>query len=515
MNALPAKTAAKDAAPTTPREDITCYHCGDDVPDSRRPDSADEKQFCCEGCRAAHEIISGAGYENYYKFRTGYSPRPNEKQEAADVLAAHEKNIPVDAENRKQGVFLLEGLHCASCVWLNEKILRSVPGMVEAEVHLATGRAYLTWDTTRITLSEIGATLRRTGYRLVPFNDSGEKKTRSASRDLLRRMVTAGFFAGNNMLISVSLYAGYLGEMERHTRNYLHLAGFLLAVPVFFYSANVFFRNAWAALRNRTLTMDLLTSLGITLAFTYSTYVALTESGEVYFDSICFIVFFVLLGRWLEQNLRLKSMEYVENLRQSAPRFARVRDADGEIRTVAAAELEPGMVIQLDPDERAPVDGVLLNAKVNLDESALTGEFRPVPRSRGEIIAAGTRVLDAPVEVRAVSTAEDGALGRIEKLASAGLRSVPRDVMAKASRRFIAFVLMASVGVFFFWLDAGLSKAVLNTISLLIVACPCALSLAVPSAYIIALQHAFRRGCLVRNGEVLRFPGEGSASGSG
>ncbi len=488
--------------------EVRCYHCGGEIEPAKAVERSSESgllQFCCGGCAAAHEIISGSGAGNYYRFRTDFAPRPDEHRNL-DVYALEEARLPIDEAGRRSASFLIEGLHCASCVWVNEKVLAAIPGVVSAEVHLAAGRVFLTWDAHHVNLTDIAAQLARTGYRLLPLDGDASDPDASWSSRLLRRLAVAGFFAGNIMLVSVSLYAGYFDFMDRYTRNFFHLVGLCFATPVYFYSAGIFFSGAYQALKRGVLSMDLLTSLGLSLAFFYSVYVVFAQSGEVYFDSICFVTFAILIGRYLEFRLRKRSLTVIDNLRSAAPRFARVVK-DGSVTLTPIDELAPGDVIRVAPGDVVPADGRLEDESAETDEAMLTGEFRPAARRRGDLIYSGSRAAGAELNLRVSAPAAESALARIKALAEESLRDTPRMqlIAERLSKWFVAFVLMAAGLTYVWWrfVQGDPSAAMLNTIALLIVACPCALNLAIPTACIVAVQRAFAAGCVLKQGRAL------------
>ncbi|MCB1305626.1 MAG: heavy metal translocating P-type ATPase, partial [Leptospiraceae bacterium] len=256
--------------------DTACFHCGLPVADSRI--ERDDHSFCCQGCAGAYELISGSGMLDYYEFRTEYAPRPEDstseeiweliertalESAAVSDTAALPRSLPPgkassevgDSESKSRRVasadFLIEGIHCSSCIWLNETMLRSISGVKAASGNLATNRIKLSWEPSVVPLKELARRIERLGYRLLPLRHSeASESQKSYARNLLKKMVVAGFFAGNIMLVSVSLYAGYFGTMDRFTRNFFHFVSFAFATPVLLYSASVFFRTAFASLRH-------------------------------------------------------------------------------------------------------------------------------------------------------------------------------------------------------------------------------------------------------------------------
>lgn len=481
----------------------TCFHCGNSLPDA--PVLYADHTFCCSGCNAAYRIITESGNGNYYELRESFAPTVRDSVEDG-LYEVWERKVPVQ-NGEAQGLFVVEGLHCASCVWINEKVLKSVPGVTAAAVQLSTGRARISWNTERTNLREIARAVARLGYRLVPVENAPESGQSKVSRSLLKKMSVAGFFAGNIMLLSVSLYAGYFTFIDRYTKNFLQLTAFLMTLPVVFYSASVFFKNAYHALRTRTLSMDVLTATGISLAFSYSTYVFLTEQGEVFFDSICFVVFIILTGRYIESRLRLKSLYYVDNLRKRTPRTALVEN-DGQFTTTLMEDIAPGMRVRVEAGGIIPADGLLRVAAAEVEESMLTGEARPVFKRERDVLLAGVKAITA-LEMEVTSLPGESALSRIGEMVEQSLEITPAVVRFtdRASRWFIAFALLAAVFTFAFWqfYRGDLNAAILNTITLLIAACPCALSLAVPTVLTVSVQRAFGGGCLLKGSAAMEY----------
>lgn len=521
MTALSRRTAK-----TSPETTISCYHCGLPVETDRfriRTD-AEEMHFCCNGCKNAYLLIQQEGLGSYYQLRTEYASRPDDTEMPEEALyRILQDRIATKGQDGNQsyleGTFLIRGIHCASCVWLNEKILRSIDGVISAEVQLVTNRVHLKWNPEKTDLAHLARAVARVGYRLLPVQEKENIALKKASVDLLKKMAVAGFFTGNIMLISFSLYAGMFSFMDSLTKQFFHFVAWLMATPVYLYSASEFFKAAWASLRNRVLGMDVLTASGLSLAYFYSVYVTLTGKGEVFFDAVCFVVFAILIGRFLESRIRLKTWYYTHNLISHVPDFARrlsesadIDDLDDEsqITIIPVDDLKIGDRFVVRNGEALPVDGRLLSASAETDESALTGEFRPKQRKAGEILTAGSRAAgEKPIVLEATSTQATSTLTRIMNMAEESLRDRPRSerIASRAAAIFIGFVLFAGVATFFYWFEIrnDLPGAILHTLSLLIVACPCALSLSIPTAILVAMQRSFSRGCLIHRAEHLEI----------
>lgn len=451
----------------------------------------------------AYEIIHNTGLENYYRQRTEYAPKAGD--DFQNPYEVWESRLPVSQEGFREGTFILEGVHCASCVWLNEKVLGNIDGVRKVKAQLATGRAQLCWDTSKTSLRKIAQRVNSIGYQLRYINP--RKQNNATSQNLLKKMTVAGFFTGNIMLISISLYAGFFSGMDQQTRNLFHLTSWFMASITLFFSGSGFFKSAFSALKNRILSMDLLTSAGLSLAYFYSVYVTFSGKGEVFFDGVCFVTFAILLGRYLEARLREKAMTTVENLSRNLPQSVlKISNDEKEIETDIESILPDDKII-VRPDELLPLDAVLLSNEGLIDESHLTGEYLPVTRKKGDKIASGSRVIESPLKFKAACVSGQDTLSQISrKVDDALARESKGSLLAgKISRLFVGFVLLAGSATFFFWsyyLQAPMQVAVLHTVALLIVACPCALNLSIPTATLASMQKALQMGALLHSGQV-------------
>ncbi|MCB1200402.1 MAG: cadmium-translocating P-type ATPase [Leptospiraceae bacterium] len=492
----------------------SCFHCGESIPQdvsslfeiAEPGNGASNLHFCCGGCKSAWQIIHGSGLDNYYSLRTEFAPKVNQ-QSSPEPYEIWESRFESDSEGFTTGKFLLQGIHCASCVWLNEKVLSEIPGVQEVSAQLSTGRVKIRWNKNQVSLRKIAESAARLGYRLLYVNAARAQNQNSLSGDLLRKMSVAGFFTGNIMLISISLYAGFFSGMDLHTRNLFHLTSFVMATITLFYSGSAFFKNTWAALRNGVLSMDILTAAGLSLAYLYSVYITFKGKGEVYFDGVCFVTFAILTGRFLESRLRQRALTTVENLTRSLPQSAHLFK-DGVETEVPLESVGSGDTIIIKPGETVPLDGVLLDTSAQIDESLLTGEYLPVEKKQQEKIVSGSVCLENSITLQVISITGKDTLSQIAARVedALGKETGVSKLTSRIARYFIAFVLVSSVATFTFWyfyMSAGSAVAVLHTVSLLIVACPCALNLAVPAALLAGMQRAFEKGALLQSGSAM------------
>ncbi|MEG3637750.1 heavy metal translocating P-type ATPase [Magnetococcus sp. PR-3] len=491
-----------------------CYHCGLPIADGLDIHYEHEgalRHFCCTGCKTAFRLIQDAGLQEFYKRRDPDQSggRPEERElsrlKAFDD-AEYQKRYVRELEDGNQEIhLLLEGIHCAACVWLNEKVLANLPGVIEARVNFSTHRALLKWNRDALPLSEVIDAVRRIGYKAEPYDpESVESGHRKRDRDLLLRMAVAGFGAGNVMLIAVALYAGYFTGIEDQYKNFLHLVSLLIATPVVFFSGWPFLRGAINGLRAGRLTMDLPIALGATITYSYSVYITLQLEGEVYFDSVTMFLFILLTGRYLESVARRKAAGATERLISLEPRTAVVL-REGEEETVSIREVSIGEKVVVRPGMQIPLDGRLLDGVSAVDESMLTGESVPIPKKEGDRVPGGAMNLDGAFTMEVIRVGQDSAIARIIRLVESAQASRPpiQTLADRIASWFVAAILLLGTITFTIWMYIDPSQALENTVSLLIITCPCALGLATPAAIVVATGVASRNGLLIKGGEVL------------
>ncbi|MBF0126328.1 MAG: heavy metal translocating P-type ATPase [Magnetococcales bacterium] len=487
----------------------TCYHCGLEAP-PRASLREEGLVFCCAGCLGAWRMIRDMGLADYYLRREGDSPGMQPVESDLEALRAfddpqYQSQLVREVEGSREVCLMLDGIHCAACVWLNEQVLRKLPGVEDVWINFATHRARVRWNPGRVALSDIIGTIRRIGYRGEPYDPTRSEQGRSRrDRELLSRMGVAGFGAANVMFIAVALYAGYFQGMEEDAKTYFHWVSWLLATPVVVYGGGLFVRGAWNGLRAGRLAMDLPIALGAWVTYGYSVVVTLRGEGEVYFDSVSMFIFVLLAGRYLESAARGKAAGAMERLLNLEPRSA-VVIRDGEQCVVPVREVRVGEQVVIRPGERIPVDGIILSGRTSVDESMLTGESLPVVRGPGDGLAGGAMNLDGVVFLEAVRVGEDTALARILRMVeTAQARRPPIQGMAdRVAARFVGMVLLLAAATLGFWWWRDPSVALEHSVAVLIITCPCALGLGAPSAMIVAMGAAARMGILLKSGETL------------
>ncbi|GAB4397140.1 MAG: heavy metal translocating P-type ATPase [Rhodoferax sp.] len=400
---------------------------------------------------------------------------------------------------------LIEGMHCAACALTVEAALQSVPGVERAEVSAGSHRAKVVWNAQAVMPSDWMQAIARAGYRALPANDTfARERRRAQARQALWRLMVAGLCMMQVMMYAYPAYTAAPGDLAPELEQLLRWASWVLSLPVMVFSCAPFFRNAWNDVVHRRISMDLPVALGMLITFLVSTAGTFDPQGifgaEVYFDSLTMFVFFLLAGRWLELRLRDRTAGALEALMNRLPdSVLRVR-ADGELERIAVRRLQVGDRIQVLPGEAFPADGVLLQGQTTVDESLLTGESTPLPRCVGDTVISGSHNLSAAVHMRVDSVGEQTRFAQILRLMESASTTKPKlarlaDSIAKPF--LIAVLLAAAAACAMGWADNP-ERALMVAVSVLVVTCPCALSLATPAAMLSAAGALASRGVLVR-----------------
>ncbi len=495
---------------------VLCAHCLSEIvrEDAVLDDAGGETvPFCCRGCLAIYRLINGEGLGDFYARRQGWRPGPPETATADPSLFSE---VVRQAGAGMEADLLIAGIRCASCVWLIERALSRLNGVEVVRLNYATHRARIRWRPEETSIEEILRRICSLGYTPKPYTGSIYREGLDRERkDLLVRFGTAAFFTMQLMLYTVALYAGYFQGMDPLYKKAFQFISWALATPVLFYSGHPFLRNSLRGVRRGLFGMDVLVALGSFSAYAYSVYAVLT-GGEVYFDTASMIVTLVLLGRLLEAGARVRAGEAVAALMTLQPKEARLLRKAGERRTddsgpltLPLREIEPGDVVSVLPGEKIPLDGLVIDGVSEVDESMLTGESSPGRKQAGAEVFAGTVNLNGRLVVEVKRTGGDTVLSQIVKaVEDAQARKAPLQAVAdRVVRWFVPAVLSVALATFllrfFFGADtAVLAPALMNAVSVLVVACPCALGLATPLAILSGSAAAARRGLLVKGGDV-------------
>jgi Cu2+-exporting ATPase len=490
-----------------------CFHCGLPLPRKpfRETFAGRERAFCCAGCALVARVVGEAGLEAIYLRRDEPSGRPADPPTPGRFAACDREEVldrlaPL-SRGAREATIRVEGIHCAPCVWLIERALAAMPGVHRACVSFATHRAAVTFDPATVPLSAILERVAELGYHPVALTPgSVETALRDEHRRLLVRMIVAVACAMNVMLISAALYAGDFQGMDPALRRFLEAAAFALTIPLVGFSARPFYTGAARSLRNRLLSMDVLIAAGISVVFGVSALHLLRGRGEVFFDSTAMVITLLLAGRWLEARFRLAGADAIGRLIEAAPATARVL-SDGGAQMLPGERLRTGDLVEVRPGEKLPADGVVVEGEASVDESMLTGESRPVGKRPGDVVSAGTMNLDGRLACRVTRAGAETTVARIARLIEQAQARRPRlQRLADAvTAPFVSIVAALALATLAGWLWAGAETeaAVRAAVSVLIVACPCALGLAAPTAVLAATVRGARSGVVIKGGDVL------------
>ncbi|MCO5166271.1 MAG: heavy metal translocating P-type ATPase [Planctomycetes bacterium] len=497
-----------EAQPSAAPPIAECLHC-------RAPVPPGQGEFCCAGCATVHEILRAQGLDQgYYRVLArsegeAVPARPSDRTYAeldeASFAARHVRRVEVGRREAATTALYLEGVHCAACVWLVERLPRVLPGVLEARLDLGRQVATVTWDPAVVALSEVARRLDGFGYPVHPHRAGAAREARRREdRAALSRIALAGAIAGNVMLLSFALYGGAFSGMEARFEAFFRWGCLLLTVPSYLGPGRVFLKGALGALRARALHMDLPIAIGLTAGTVGGVWNTVAGSGEVYFDAVAVLIFLLLAGRWLERRAHRRASDAAELLAALAPTSARLVRGD-EVREVPIEALAPGDLVEVRAGDALPVDGAVEAGASDLDLSLLTGESAPQPVAPGQRVHAGTLNLTARLVVKVTEAGEATRVGRLARLVEehAARRAPIVRVADRLAGRFVAVVLLLAVATVAAWWAVDPKLALDHAVALLVVACPCALGLATPLAVSVAVGRAARGGIVVKGGDVL------------
>jgi Cu2+-exporting ATPase len=482
-----------------------CDHCGAPLVG----DELGATRFCCAGCETAHGLIHRLGLSSYYRRRAldagARPPRPDPERPSFDATAY----VRASADGTCRLDLLVDGLHCAACVWLIEQVLGRLEDVVSARVNLTLKRLAIAWHGGPDRAAALIQTVSGLGYRVVPYEPAGaDVAATKAESELVRAMAVAGFAAANVMLLSVAVWSGQAATIGPATVGLMHWVSALVALPAIAYAGRPFFRSAWSALRGGRTNMDVPIAVGVVLAAGMSLAETVRGGPHAYFDSTVTLLFFLLVGRALDARARGRARAAIGHVLGLKARSVRVLGADGTARVVAPEAVGPGAAVLVAAGERIPVDGRILGGRSAIDESLISGESAPRAVGPDDAVLAGTLNLGHPLTLSATATGEATVLADIARMVAAAEegRSRYRALADRVARRYAPAVHGLAAATFLGWwslVGAPWQDALLNAVTVLIITCPCALALAVPVVQVAAVARLARRGILVKSATAL------------
>jgi len=472
-----------------------------------------EHTMCCPGCAAVAQTIVDLRQENYYRDRTAYAASAEGAQQLPPELQLYDNADPRFAldEDSRESTFTVEGIRCAACVWLIEKRLARQPGVESAQLNVATEKLYVRWRSDACKPGDILGALHAIGYAAYPYDaERHAGQQRRAAKTLGRQLFVAGLSMMQVMMYVAPAYLAEDGTLDDSMAALMRWASLLLTLPAICYAALPFWRGAWASLRARSLGMDVPVALGIAAAFGASVIATVNGKGEVWFDSVTMFIFLLLCSRYLELRARRKAGAALERLQHALPASAALLEnfpANRAVTIVHAAALAVDNVIVIKPGEAVAADCVIIEGRTALDLSLLSGESAPVPKQCGDFIPGGAINASNVILARVAKRAQDSTLSDLLKLVSRAGGDKPRIAQwaDRVAAWFVAGLLLFALATFGFWylLDGSAARAWPIAIAVLVVSCPCALSLATPTALAAATDYLLRQGVLVTGPQTL------------
>lgn len=494
---------------------VPCYHCGLPVPAGssfRARVLSEQREMCCPGCQAVAEAIVQGGLESYYLHRSDTSINPGvlpqaiteelvlyDRKDVQEPFVSHEGELASTA-------LMIEGISCAACGWLIEKHLRGLDGVGEASLNLSNHRLRVSWNDSTLPLSELLAELRRIGYAAHPYQaDQAAERLARDNRRSMRQLGVTGLLWMQVMMATMATWPEFNIDLSPGMASILRWTALLLTTPIVFYCCTDFFKGAVRDLRTRHLTMDVSVSLAIGGAYIAGIWSTMTGQGELYFDAVGMFALFLLAGRFLERRARERTASATAQLVNLLPASCLKLDEEGQTTRILLSELQLGDHILIQPGALIPADGRILNGQSSVDESVLTGEYLPLPRSAGDAVTAGTLNVEGALTIEVQALGANTRLSAIVSLLERAQSDKPRlaELADRVAQWFLIIVLLTAAVVGIVWWQIDPQRAFWIVLALLVATCPCALSLATPTALTTATGTLHKLGLLLTRGHVL------------
>ncbi|WP_323595183.1 heavy metal translocating P-type ATPase [Aliarcobacter butzleri] len=500
---------------------IKCNHCHLEF-DKNIMIKDNDLNFCCKGCQGVYHLLKTDGLESFYEKLGNKTISPpievfNDDITKFDSLNFYDNYVSKTKEGFNQIDLIIEGIHCAACVWLNEKILFDTKGIVEANINFTTNKARIIWDDDILKLSQIILKIRSIGYNAYAYDSSvADIAASKAKQDYFVRIMVAVVCTMNIMMLSVAKYTGFFTGITPEVMQMIHLGEFILSTPVLFYSGWVFYKGAYYGLRNKMVTMDLAVSTGATLSYIYSLTILLGAKGDSYFDSVAMIITFVLVGKYLEVIGKKSAVDTLDKIKSTLPLEAVIINGN-EKKVVALNSVNIGDIVEIKAGDKVPVDGKVISGNGSFDESTITGESIPVYKKVGDAVFSGTINLDSLIHFEVTKNFKNSTFSSIVSLLEDSLNSKP-SIQIKAnkiSRGFSATILSLAFATFLVWYFFGLDlgfiyegtnqfeRSFIVAVSVIVIACPCALALATPMASLVGISELAKKGLLFKEAKFI------------
>lgn len=466
-----------------------CYHCGDKVEETSY--MLNEHTFCCLGCQTVYQILHENNLQSYYQYNT--HPGKSQKSDKQDLSYLEEPNIIsklVDYQDEQIAIitFYVPAIHCSSCIWLLEHLYKLTPSVKSSKVDFMKKQASITFDKQQLPLRALVELLHNIGYEpKITLQDVVKESKKINHNGLIAKITVAGFCFGNSMMISFPDYFG-MGAFEREYANFFGYMNLLFGIPVLLYSASDYFKSAWYSLKHKRLNLDVPLALGIFVLFVRSAIEILTQSGPGFIDTLCSLVFFILIGKWVQQRTYYH-ISFERDYRSYFPVAVTVLEGDKEFPR-QISDLTIGDRILIRNNEIIPADAILLKGNASVDFSFVTGESKPIDKILGEVVYAGGRQIGGAIELEVVKAVSQSYLTRLWNNESFKTYEKKFETFIGYISKYFTIVLVSiALLALVFWVIIGQAdKAWGAFTAVLIIACPCALALSSPFTLSAALS---------------------------
>ena len=492
---------------------VKCTHCHLEFDEKVMIKEEDnpELNFCCNGCQGVYHLLKDDGLDGFYEKLGNNTIAPpietSEDLNKFDLETFEKRYVKTTQDGFKKIDLIIEGIHCAACVWLNEKILHKTDGVIEVNINFTNYKAKITWDDDKIKLSQIISKIQSIGYNAYPYDQTAsEDKATKNKQEYFIKMMVAVFASVNIMMLAVAKYSGFFSGIDDDILKLVHIGEFILTTPVLFYSGSIFFKGAYYGLKNRIINMDFLVISGASLIYIYSLFILLGASGHSYFDSATMIITFVLVGKYLEVIGKKGAVDTLDKIKAQLPTDATIV-VDGVKKVVSLEEIKVGDILEVKNGEKASIDGIIISGQSQFDESSISGESLLVNKNIGDKIISGTINLDSVIRYKATTDYEHSTLNNIVTIIEDSLGS-KSDIENKAnelSKNFSITILTVALFSFLGWYiyNGDFENALIISISVIIIACPCALALATPIASLIGVSWLAKKGILFKEAKYI------------
>jgi len=465
-----------------------------------------ENYFCCNGCQGVFHLLNEEGLDSFYEKSKNIKLTPPtenfEDSSTFNTKSFYEQFVKVNSDGFSEVSLIIEGIHCSACVWLNEKALHKMDGVIEANINFTNNKATIVWADDVVKLSQIIDMIRSIGYNAFAYDASNQEIHANKERKAYYLKMAVAIFASMNIMwIAVAQYAGYFSGMSGDVKTILNIAEGILATPVLFYSGWIFFRGAYYGIKTKVVNMDLLVATGATLTYVYSIYITIMEHGEAYFDSVSMIITFVLIGKFLEVLSKKNAADTLDIIGKNIPSEVKILK-DNTISTCRLDDVKVGDIVVVSSGERVLLDGEITKGSGTFDESNLTGESEPIYKDVGDSVVSGTTSIDADIQFRATKDFKHSTLSNLVTLLESSINKKPKiqQMANRLSEYFSTAILTFAFLTFVVWWmwPHSFETSFMVGISVIVIACPCALALATPVATLVGLGLGASRGILFK-----------------